>query len=112
VRVTRALAKPTGGGIEYAVGVIPLGGFVTIPGMHRPIPHDAERRFARAVEEVPALGGPVDRVKRALGSDDLDDATQAVAEFAEALRTQRLAPRAVAAADAGDARHPAPVRPA
>ena len=43
--------------------MIPLGGFVTIPGMHRPIPHDAERRFARAVEEAPALGSAADRVK-------------------------------------------------
>ena len=32
-------------GIEYGIGAIPLGGFVTIPGMHRPIPHDAERRL-------------------------------------------------------------------
>ena len=42
-----AVAKKTWKGIEYALGAIPLGGFVTIPGMHRPIPHDAERRFAR-----------------------------------------------------------------
>ena len=54
------------------IGAIPLGGFVTIPGMHRPIPHDAERRFSRAVEEAPTLAGPVDRVKRALDGDDLD----------------------------------------
>ena len=40
-------------GIEYGVGMIPLGGFVSIPGMHRPIPHDAERRFSRAVAEAP-----------------------------------------------------------
>ena len=46
-----AIAKTSRNGIEYALGAIPLGGFVTIPGMHRPIPHDAERRFAHAVED-------------------------------------------------------------
>ena len=66
-----AIAKTTRNGIEYGIGAIPLGGFVTIPGMHRPIPHDAERRFSRAVEDAPELGGPVDRVKRSLEGDDL-----------------------------------------
>ena len=61
-----AIAKTTRKGIEYGIGAIPLGGFVTIPGMHRPIPHDAERRFSRAVEDAPALGGSLDRVKRSL----------------------------------------------
>jgi len=61
-----AVAKRTYNGIEYGLGAIPLGGFVTIPGMHRPIPHDAERRFSHAVEEAPTLGGSLERVKRAL----------------------------------------------
>ena len=43
-----AIAKTKRKGIEYGIGAIPLGGFVTIPGMHRPIPHDAERRFSNA----------------------------------------------------------------
>ena len=30
-----AVAKTTRNGIEYGIGAIPLGGFVTIPGMHR-----------------------------------------------------------------------------
>ena len=47
------LVKTTKKGIEYGIGMIPLGGFVTIPGMHRPVPHDAERRFTRAVEVAP-----------------------------------------------------------
>jgi regulator of sigma E protease len=88
-------------GIEYAIGAIPLGGFVTIPGMHRPIPHDAERRFSRAVEESPALGGAVDRVKRALEGDDLSLAEHAVDEFEEALALQSISPAARASADKG-----------
>jgi regulator of sigma E protease len=88
-------------GIEYAIGAIPLGGFVTIPGMHRPIPHDAERRFSRAVEEAPALGGAVDRVKRALEGDDLSLAEHALDEFEEALALQSISPAARASADKG-----------
>ena len=59
-----ALFKVQRNGIEYGFGAIPLGGFVTIPGMHRPIPHDADRRFAHAAEEAPGLVGLIDRVKR------------------------------------------------
>ena len=83
-----AIAKTMRGGIEYGIGVIPLGGFVTIPGMHRPIPHDAERRFSRAVEDAPELGGPVDRVKRSLEGDDLSLAQDAVDDFEDALSSQ------------------------
>ncbi len=96
-----AIAKTTRNGIEYAIGAIPLGGFVTIPGMHRPIPHDAERRFARAVEEAPALGGPVDRVKRALEGDDLRLAEHTVDDFEEALAGQTVSPAAQASAEKG-----------
>jgi regulator of sigma E protease len=95
------LVKTKRGGIEYGVGVIPLGGFVTIPGMHRPIPHDAERRFARAVEEAPALGGAADRVKRALEGDDLDAASREVAAFEQALGAQQVSPAALASARKG-----------
>ena len=31
------IVRTTRKGIEYGVGMIPLGGFVSIPGMHRPI---------------------------------------------------------------------------
>src|SRR5262249_39064195 len=96
-----AAAKTTRNGIEYAIGVIPLGGFVTIPGMQRPIPHDAERRFARAVEEAPTLGGPLDRVKRSLDGDDLPAAQVAVDDLDEALGSQVVSPAARASAEKG-----------
>jgi regulator of sigma E protease len=96
-----AIAKTTRNGIEYAIGAIPLGGFVTIPGMHRPVPHDAERRFARAVEELPTLAGPVDRVKRSLEHDDLDASLVAVGELEEAIRARQLSPAATTQADKG-----------
>jgi regulator of sigma E protease len=96
-----AIAKTTRKGIEYGIGAIPLGGFVTIPGMHRPIPHDAERRFSRAVEEAPALGGPVDRVKRSLEGDDLTTAEHAIDDFAEAMKSHTISPAALASAEKG-----------
>jgi regulator of sigma E protease len=96
-----AVAKTTRKGIEYGIGAIPLGGFVSIPGMHRPIPHDAERRFSRAVEEAPALGGAVDRVKRALEGDDLSLAEHAVDDFEEALALETISPAALAPAEKG-----------
>ena len=96
-----AIAKTMRGGIEYGIGVIPLGGFVTIPGMHRPIPHDAERRFSRAVEDAPELGGPVDRVKRSLEGDDLSVAQDAVDDFEDALSSEMVSPAAHASAEKG-----------
>jgi regulator of sigma E protease len=88
-------------GIEYGIGTIPLGGFVSIPGMHRPIPHDAERRFSRAVSEAPELAGPVDRVKRALEGGDLASALTALDELEPELRSRQLSPGASAAAEKG-----------
>ena len=46
-----ALVKTTRNGIEYGIGAIPLGGYVKIPGMHRPAASDvdvASRRGAAA----------------------------------------------------------------
>jgi regulator of sigma E protease len=96
-----AVVKTKRKGIEYAIGAVPLGGFVTIPGMHRPIPHDAERRFARAVEEAPSLAGAADRVKRALEGDDLTLAGHAVDDFEAMLRSQTLSPAALVSAEKG-----------
>jgi regulator of sigma E protease len=96
-----AVAKTTRNGIEYGVGAIPLGGFVTIPGMHRPIPHDAERRFSRAVEEAPSLAGPVDRVKRTLDGDDLEAGLYALDDLEDALRVATVSPAALGSAEKG-----------
>ena len=96
-----ALAKWNRNGIEYGIGAIPLGGFVTIPGMHRPIPHDADRRFAHAAEEAPGLAGPIDRVKRALDATDLPAGLAALDDLELALRERKLSPRASASAEKG-----------
>jgi regulator of sigma E protease len=96
-----ALVKTRRNGIEYGVGAIPLGGFVTIPGMHRPIPHDAERRFSPAVTEAPILAGPLDRVKRSLEGADLGASADALDELEDALRAQKLSPGTLSLAEKG-----------
>jgi regulator of sigma E protease len=65
-----AILRTTRNGIEYGVGMIPLGGYVKIPGMHRPAPSDADVQFGRALQERPELAGPLQRLKRALSSGD------------------------------------------
>jgi regulator of sigma E protease len=45
-----AIAKTRRKGIEYGIGAVPLGGYVKIPGMHRPAPSDVDAHFGRAVQ--------------------------------------------------------------
>src|SRR4029453_18102107 len=87
--------------IEYGIGTIPLGGFVTIPGMHRPIPHDAEKRFSRAVSEAPGLAGPVDRVRRALESPDPHAALPDLDDIERLMGEKKLSPEARSSAEKG-----------
>ena len=54
-----AIWKTTRGGIEYGIGAIPLGGYVKIPGMHRPAGQDLEAHLARAVEDDPSAQASV-----------------------------------------------------
>jgi regulator of sigma E protease len=96
-----ALVKRTRKGIEYGVGAIPLGGFVTIPGMHRPIAHDAERRFSRAVAEAPPLAGAVDRVKRSLDADDFAGTGDTLDDLEGALDEYQLSAPARTSAEKG-----------
>jgi regulator of sigma E protease len=69
-----ALARVRRKGIEYGIGAIPLGGYVKIPGMHRPAPSDVDAHFGRALEEAPQLLGSSERVKRLLAEGDFDAA--------------------------------------
>ena len=41
--------------IEYGVGAIPLGGYVKIPGMHRPAASDVEVQLGPAAQRGPEL---------------------------------------------------------
>jgi len=85
-----ALVRMRRKGIEYGIGAIPLGGYVKIPGMHRPAPSDLDTHLARAVEEQPALGKPVDRTQELLAAGELEAARRVLPELEEAVEQASL----------------------
>jgi len=89
-----AIAKVKRNGIEYAIGAIPLGGFVRIPGMHRPAGHDLEAFLGPALKEEPSLASPMQRVRRGLDAGDLEAARAAYPELEEAVAAATLTPAA------------------
>ena len=96
-----ALAKTTRNGIEYGIGTIPLGGYVKIPGMHRPAAGDLDVHFGRAVSEQPALGSTVEELRRRLAAEDHEHSREAVAKLRAELEWTELSPLAQKAADRG-----------
>ncbi len=93
-----ALVKVVRNGIEYGIGAIPLGGYVKIPGMHRPAPSDLDVQLAPALGEDPSLFPKVARIKRALEAGDLDAARDALPELERAVEEASLTPAAGRAA--------------
>jgi regulator of sigma E protease len=85
-----AMAKIHRNGIEYGIGAIPLGGYVKIPGMHRPAPSDVDAHFGRAVEEAPQLHAPIERLKRLLAEGDFELATGALVALERAAQETEL----------------------
>src|SRR5438105_8324987 len=76
-----AVAKVRRRGIEYGLGAIPLGGYVKIPGMHRPAASDLELHFKRALEEAPELKTPLDGLRQSLARGDYDGARRTVPDL-------------------------------
>src|SRR5688572_26079150 len=95
-----AIAKMTRGGIEYGIGAIPLGGYVKIPGMHRPAPSDLDAHLGRAVHEAPELAGSVERMKRKLERGEYVEGVELEALEA-GLRGVELTPAARRSAERG-----------
>jgi regulator of sigma E protease len=87
-----AIAKTTRRGIEYGIGTIPLGGYVKLPGMHRPLPRDVDTAFARALSEDPRLLAPLERVKQKLDEEDMAGALGELPAVREVLDDERLSP--------------------
>jgi regulator of sigma E protease len=96
-----ALVKWERKGIEYGIGAIPLGGYVKIPGMHKPAGADLEAHFGRAVEEAPWLAAHLEPVKVALDESRLEDARSGLADLRAALERSDLSDPARASADRG-----------
>ena len=49
-----ALVKRVHNGVEYGIGMIPLGGYVRIPGMHRPAARDFDAWIRPGLDDDPA----------------------------------------------------------
>ena len=96
-----ALAKVKRKGIEYGIGAVPLGGYVKIPGMHRPAPSDLSTFFGQALEEAPQLVAPIDRIKRKLDEGDMEGARSQLPALAEALQQVDLSRMARRSAEKG-----------
>ena len=93
-----ALLKTTRNGIEYGLGVIPLGGYVKIPGMHRPAPSDLDLHFGPALYEAPQLLPEVERVKRLVAQGAFGQARPELSALEESVRSTELSARARKAA--------------
>ena len=92
------LGRVRRGGVEYGVRAIPAGGYVRLPGMHRPAAHDFEAWFRAAMQEAPELAPPVQRVRRALEADDFPAVRAELPELEAALEAAQLTPGARRAA--------------
>jgi len=93
-----ALARVRRKGVEYGIGMIPLGGVVRIPGMHRPSARDLEVFLEPAVREEPGLSAAAGTVRRALEAGDFDGARRAYPELERQVALARLSPGARRAA--------------
>jgi regulator of sigma E protease len=96
-----ALAKIKRKGIEYGIGAVPLGGYVKIPGMHRPAPSDVDTFFGPAKDEAPQLVGPLERLKRSLAEGDMAEARTHLPELARALENVDISRMARRGAEKG-----------
>jgi len=94
-----ALVKVRRKGIEYGIGAIPLGGYVKIPGMHRPAASDVDVQLGPALKEDPSIFPKATRVQRALETGDLAAAREHVPELERAVAEAELSPAAARAAE-------------
>ncbi len=95
------LVRTVRNGIEYGIGTIPLGGYVKIPGMHRPAARDLDSALGRAMEEAPWLTRSEAPVRDALDRDDYDAARAALPALRAAVERAGLSEAAGKSADKG-----------
>jgi regulator of sigma E protease len=94
-----ALVKWKRNGIEYGIGMIPLGGYVKIPGMHKPAARDLEGQLERALEEAPWLERYVGPVNASLEAERLGDARDGLPDLRRAVARAELSEPARRAAE-------------
>jgi regulator of sigma E protease len=96
-----ALVKKTRNGIEYGIGALPLGGYVKIPGMHRPAPSDVDTYFGPALMNDPSLVGFVEPIKRSVAEGNFARAQDELATLQTAVATAHVSPTAARMAQRG-----------
>jgi regulator of sigma E protease len=96
-----AVVKTKRNGIEYGIGAIPLGGYVKIPGMHRPAAGDVDVHFGRGLEEEPTRRRPVEDLRARLDESDYEGARDAVAGVRAAVESADLSAPAAHSAERG-----------
>jgi regulator of sigma E protease len=96
-----ALAKWHRNGIEYGIGSIPLGGYVKIPGMHKPAAGDLDAHLEHARKEAPSLAEAAEPVERALTEERYEDARTGMGQLRARVRGADLSEAARKIADRG-----------
>jgi regulator of sigma E protease len=94
-----ALAKVRRNGVEYGIGTIPLGGYVKIPGMHRPAARDFDAWMQPALREDPELVPAAQRVRRQLEGENFAGARADLPELEALVERAELTPGARRIAD-------------
>jgi regulator of sigma E protease len=96
-----ALVKWKRNGIEYGIGSIPLGGYVKIPGMHKPAAGDLDVHLEPARKEAPQVAEAAEHVEDALAKDRLGDARDAMPALRRTIASAELSDPARKAAERG-----------
>ncbi|HEU4449961.1 MAG TPA: site-2 protease family protein [Gaiellaceae bacterium] len=96
-----ALVKWKRNGIEYGIGSIPLGGYVKIPGMHKPAAGDLDALLEPARKEDPPLADAAEPVERALAEERFADARAALPALRSAIEGSEASDAAKNAAGRG-----------
>ena len=96
-----AIVKWQRKGIEYGIGAIPLGGYVKIPGMHKPAGADLESQFGPAIDEAPWLATHLEPVATALDEERLQDARAGLGDLRAAVERSDLSDPARKSAERG-----------
>ena len=89
----------TRNGVEYGIGSIPLGGYVRIPGMHRPAARDFDVWIRPGLHEDAALAPVAQRIRRQLEAENYDGVRADLPELRKLLDVIQLTPSASRSAE-------------
>jgi regulator of sigma E protease len=82
------LVKRVRGGVEYGIAAVPLGGYVKIPGMHRPAAGNLRKSLQP--EEQARLKPALDALDAAIGREDDEGAREALAALQPEIGSSRM----------------------